>query len=60
MTAEAKPGADMVAACRKLRLALTLVELAVMDLHEVFLKRNPDQLRAVEQAAVRAIEKAQA
>lgn len=48
----------MLDACRRLRVALTLVECAVMDLHEAFVKRDAKALNEIERQTQAAIKRA--
>ena len=42
---------ELVAACGRLKIALTLVQCAVLDLHEAFLHRDCAQREALERRA---------
>ena len=42
---------DLVGACARMKRALTLVQCAVLDLHEAFLRRDPLRSLALEQQA---------
>lgn len=49
---------ELMNACKRLRLALTQVQLAVADLHEAFIAMHPEEGRQIERHAAEAIRKA--
>ncbi len=52
--------AELVAACARLKRALTQVQCALFDLHEAFLQGNPDQHEALQHEARQCLDRIRA